>query len=259
MIVGRQDGATAISTSTKLRHAIGSAFGRAEHGLLAAPAVPLTRYFPAGRSWLYDIARYSGSRDIGVALDVGANVGQTAHQLIRYLPKARIVCFEPTPTAFDALKSAYSDRVECVAAAIGRETGTASLKLHEDSQLNSFATVRTGQKQTDTVDVPVYALDDYCGGHGITQIDILKMDVQGWEMEVLAGAQGLLSSGRVRFVYAEVGFRSRDTDMQSFGELNAHMDALGYEFCGLYEPFRWGRSKAFLGFANALYALPSKS
>jgi hypothetical protein len=80
--------------------------------------------------------------------------------------------------------------------------------------------------------------------------------VQGWEMEVLKGAAVMLGRHAVRFIFTEVGFRTRDTDIQLFDELNRHLEGIGYEFCGLYEPFRWGPKKLYVGFANALYVLP---
>lgn len=193
-----------------------------------------------------------------MAFDVGANIGQTASQLIKYLHYAQIFCFEPTPSAFGALKRVYGDKVECIPAALGRAPGSAKLSLFPDSQLNTFAKPRVDVTASGAIDVPVITIDQFCQDRGIGNIDVLKMDVQGWEMEVLAGAADMLAARAVQFIYAEVGFRRRDTDMQSFARLNDHLDDLGYEFCGLYEQFRWGPAKTFLGFANALYALPGE-
>jgi hypothetical protein len=81
------------------------------------------------------------------------------------------------------------------------------------------------------------------------------MDVQGWESAVLAGARHMLARRAVRFIFTEVGFHSRDSDMQDFSEANRLLTEIGYEFCGLYDNFRWGPAKLFVGFANALYCL----
>jgi hypothetical protein len=68
----------------------------------------------------------------------------------------------------------------------------------------------------------------------------------------------MLGRRAVRFIFAEVGFRASDADMQLFETLNRHLDVIAYEFCGLYEQFRWGPAKLYAGFANALYVLPDK-
>ncbi len=107
--------------------------------------------------------------------------------------------------------------------------------------------------------IAIETVDHYAAAHGLRHIDILKMDVQGWETEVLRGASSMLEDNRIRFVYAEVGFSRIDRDMQHFSELNDFLEERGFRLCGFYSPFRWGAHKAFLGFANALYVNPEFS
>ena len=95
----------------------------------------------------------------------------------------------------------------------------------------------------------------FCARNAIDGIDILKMDVQGWELELLQGAEGLLRDRRIRFIYSEVGFRRDSSDMQHFCSLNDVLEQRGYWLCGFYQPFRWGADKRYLGFSNALYTL----
>ena len=44
--------------------------------------------------------------------------------------------------------------------------------------------------------------------------------------------------------------------MQYLADLNAFLEQHGFWFCGLYEAFRWGDRKQYVGFANALYVNP---
>lgn len=242
--------------ATHARYLIGSAASRVERAVLASPAFPLTRLAPRGRHWLYDVQRFIGSRDVGVVFDVGANVGQTAALLTGFCRRSPIYCFEPVSSAFAQLQARFGARVRCVRAALGREPGVQPIKLFADSEINTFASPRTTAPCLGVEDVPVTTIDAFCTEQGVPQVGILKLDVQGWEMEALAGAREMLSRRAIQVVYAEVGFRERDTDMQPFAELNAFLQHSGFEFCGLYENFRWGRSKAYVGFANALYVLP---
>lgn len=230
------------------------------HWLLSRRYIPMTRAFPRGSYWLYDAQRFAGTRNLRVAFDVGANVGQTLHGLLKYLPRADIFCFEPVSAAYSKLAANNSKfgNVRFVQKALGSLSGTGQIRLHRDSELNTLVTDGprqddlTGEVETISIDT----LDSFCRSEGIASIDILKMDVQGWEMEVLKGAQGMLARRGIRFIYAEVGFRRADSDMQHFAELNDHMEQNGYWLCGLYDAFRWGANKEIVGFANALYIQP---
>jgi FkbM family methyltransferase len=242
--------------ATRLRHFAGDLFNRGAHAVLSARAFPLTRYVPHGWNSLYDIQRHAGARDIGVVFDVGANTGQTAWGLVRYFPSSPIYCFEPVGQTYEILRRNYGQKVTCVRMALGSAPGEATIQVYSDSELNTFSKARRGAVRVGVEAVEVGTVDQFCADRGISEIGLLKLDVQGWEMEVLNGAARMLGAGAVRSIFAEVGFHRRDTDMQAFAPLNDHLDALGYEFCGLYDAFRWGTTKSFVGFANALYVLP---
>src|ERR1039457_514232 len=89
------------------RYAIGSTVNRMLNAVLSSPMMPLTRYVPPGHFWLYDVKRFAGIRGLTVVFDVGANIGQTAYGLVRYLPKARIFCVEPIASTMQQLKANY--------------------------------------------------------------------------------------------------------------------------------------------------------
>ena len=58
--------------------------------------------------------------------------------------------------------------------------------------------------------IVVETVDDFCQNERISWIDLLKIDAQGWELEVLRGSKGLLARNAIHFVFAEVGFRNSD-------------------------------------------------
>ncbi|MBK8024283.1 MAG: FkbM family methyltransferase [Chloroflexi bacterium] len=53
--------------------------------------------------------------------------------------------------------------------------------------------------------VKVDTLDDYCARNAVESIDYLKIDVEGYEMEVMLGAESLLSSGQIGLIHFEYG------------------------------------------------------
>lgn len=240
---------------------VGSAINAASHLLLSHRLFPITRTYPYGRSWMYDLQRFAETKDLQIAFDVGANVGQTAKGLIRYFPRASIYCFEPVSSSYTALVRTYGKfkNVRCIQKALGRSSGTASMQLRKDSESNTLINREGPEKELsgELETVSIDSLDSFCASENIGHIDILKMDVQGWEMEVLSGAQNMIDRMKIHFVYSEVAFRRTDSEMQHFAEINDLLEKKGFWLCGFYEPYRWGKHREFYGFSNALYVNPA--
>jgi FkbM family methyltransferase len=90
--------------------------------------------------------------------------------------------------------------------------------------------IRTTQSET----VPVITIDQYAEEHGIGQIDILKLDVEGWELHALKGAQRLLNAGAVKLVLFE--FSSINVFSRTFfHDFWSMLTPLGFEFFFLSE------------------------
>ena len=146
-------------------------------------------------------------RDIAfpVVLDVGANIGQSAAGFRHLLPGSIIHCFEPNRSAYLELEqnTAGLADLHLNQVAVGATTGVLRFFEYDDSQMSSFLSGGPAGRGTitDEVDVSVITLDDYCSELGIARVDLLKIDTQGYDLEVLKGTEGLLGSGRVGLVY----------------------------------------------------------
>jgi len=151
--------------------------------------------------------------------DVGANKGQFL-QLALYSfghREAAIHCFEPSKAAFAELsRVAVGDaRVTLNHCALGLEKGEASLFYDEEaSGLASMSRrnldhigIEFGQSEV----VSVETVDRYCQQNGIEYIDLLKMDVEGHELDVLSGAESLFTSKAVGMVLFEFGGANIDS------------------------------------------------
>lgn len=225
--------------------------------MLASRHFPLTRYVPYGVSWLYDLQRFMGGRSLGVLFDVGANVGQTLGHLLKYAPDAEIYSFEPTDSAYATLAANFGGRqnVHLQKIALGSRPATMALQVRANSELNTLVAggdAAGGAIQT----TEVSTVDEVVARHGISHLDLLKLDVQGWEMEVVRGASRLIADHNLVFVLAEMTFRSDQKEMQQFTELHDHLEALGFVLSGMYEPLRYGPRREFILFANVLYLHP---
>ncbi|WP_321814565.1 MULTISPECIES: FkbM family methyltransferase [unclassified Paraburkholderia] len=135
------------------------------------------------------------SREHGaVALDVGANIGLTALALSQYCSK--VIAVEPIPVTFDYLSKniAARENVTSFNFALGSEEGTIKMQGSENFLAGAFVadayTVNDGHHFTK--EIPVRRLDDVARDIGINSLDLVKIDVEGFELEVLGGGRALL-------------------------------------------------------------------
>ena len=237
---------------------LGTTFFRILESMVSSRAFPLTRYFPRGVFWVFDIQRFLGTRSLGVLFDVGANKGQTLTALLRHAPDAKIYSFEPALETFRILEGRFKGRENARLRniAIGAQSGRLALQLSEDSQLNTLVPRDTQGLPAATQMTEVTTVDDIVAAEGISHMDLLKIDVQGWELEVMRGAAKLVADHNLIFLYVEVGFRRHETEVQHFCALHDHLESAGFILCGFYETVRFGPRKEYNGFANALYIHP---
>src|SRR5258705_4265292 len=139
------------------------------------------------------------SHQVSVVLDVGANSGQFASGLRAAGFEGRIVSFEPTSAAFSQLeRSAAADpRWECRRCALGDSDGTITINVAGNAgesssvlpMLKSHQDAYPPANYVGTEQVPIHRLDALAPEIlRPTDVDFLKLDVQGFEKEVLAGS-----------------------------------------------------------------------
>ena len=147
--------------------------------------------------------------------------------------------------------------VHCYNLALGSRPDKLVLQLRENSEHNTLVTGGAPDafpSASQVVDVTT--VDSLVASHQLSHLDILKMDVQAWEMEVMRGAANLIANQNVMFVFSEVAFRRDANEMQQFDELHSYLEHNGFLLCGFYDPVRYGPRKEFVFFANALYLNP---
>jgi FkbM family methyltransferase len=217
--------------------------------------LPLMSAVPYGFSPWYDAQRIYGSRDFGVIFDVGANVGQTAVDLVRFFPKSQIHCFEPASEPFQELdKRARSwSNVAVHRSALGDQAAVRTMRVAggADSERNTLAVEAVDAEASEAVSIET--LDSFCKRNSVTRLTLLKMDVQGWELHVLRGGRTLLESGGIDFVFTEAAFDTHSKEMTSFADIHREMERTGFVLSGIYDQFRWG-NKAEVYFCNVLYS-----
>lgn len=207
-----------------------------------------------------------GRRDVTTILDVGANIGQTAHRYRALFPEATIYSLEPFETTFDTLSKTFHDdpKVKPRRLALADVSGTKTFHVNRESATNSllptaadsFDHVPASMTETlSTVEVPTRTLDEFLADEGITNLPILKLDVQGAELIVLDGARAALDAGRIDVVYTEVEFAELYSGGADFCEIRARMSAHKYVLYGLYG-LNQG-SSGLLAWGDAIFISPS--
>ncbi len=137
-----------------------------------------------------------------VVVDVGAHRGEFLAGIKQLRPEARVLSFEPDPDVYAdlAVNAANWPDVTARCVAIGDRAG--SMKLHR-APLSVMSSLRPSWPQGNhvvTVDVDVVTLDEACVG--LDRVDLLKIDVEGFEDAVVEGARTTLT--RCRFLLIEL-------------------------------------------------------
>ncbi|NBS54060.1 FkbM family methyltransferase [bacterium] len=139
-----------------------------------------------------------------VAVDVGANIGlHTLFMAKRVAPGGRVLAFEPSPKNFSRLKEHVekncADNVHIFPLAVGDCAGTGFFYENaNDSSRSHFSNKGSG------LVVEIIRLDDICRSEGVQRIDFLKLDVEGFEMRALEGAEPLFFAGSCAVLQIEL-------------------------------------------------------
>ena len=179
--------------------------------------------------------------DIKNIFDVGANIGQTALQFSEAFPNSHILSFEPISSTFDILKNNTRKKIniDCYHFAFGDKINEIDVKLFDESQsyLNSLKVKAMNQYDfAKTEKVKVDTIDEFLKiNKQINKIELLKIDTEGYEIQVLKGASYSIKTGKIKLIYLEAGFSKSNNRSTYYPEIHDYLDSNGYSFFGLYE------------------------
>ena len=164
-------------------------------------------------------------RNLRTVVDVGANVGQWSTMLLDLITPEKLIMIEPQPAAFDELQRVFGSQanVELHRLAIGDREGMTSMCVTRDTTGTSVLPPREEMRELvgrnwaveSRIEVPLTTLDRLLGH---AEISLLKIDVQGFEKAVLAGASECLT--RTDFLLIELNFMQQYEGGSWFGEIH---------------------------------------
>jgi FkbM family methyltransferase len=166
-------------------------------------------------------------------IDVGANVGQSVERYLVEFPGSVVHCFEPVPSTFDQLfeKFVGNPRVHLHKLALGSKPGAAMMR--PDGGSSTFRVSSDGY-----VPVEIGTLDEFCASQGIQHVNFLKVDTEGFDLEVLMGAVELIARSAIDVVQVEVGMSPRHHVHVRFEDVKAFMESKGMELFSIIDQMR---------------------
>lgn len=172
----------------------------------------------SGEKRIFDVLRRR-SEGPWCILDVGANRGQFLRCALESMPRDRtqVHCFEPGALAFSELERSFGSlaHVRLNRTAVGRTIGRAT--LHYECAGSGLASltkrdlVHFGIHFDLSESVELTTLDDYCARSAIERVHLLKLDIEGHELDALKGSHRLLAERRVDALTFEFGGTHIDT------------------------------------------------
>jgi len=199
------------------------------HGLQIQP----NRAYRA--KWIQDL-------NLTTILDIGANVGQAAINFCSLFGQAQVHSFEPIPDCFTQLKRVATafPNLSVHNFALGDETGEIDFHQNAYSPASSILTmsddhVKSYPKTIDSsvISVPIRRLDDVAIELGLSGQMLIKIDVQGYEKNVIIGGRAVIRQAKV--VVVETSIKSLYEGDSSFRDLFTMLSELGFEYYGSLE------------------------
>jgi len=193
-----------------------------------------------------------------LVLDVGANTGQTIESIQGAFKRPTIHAFEPSSDVFTELtKKEYGNNISLHNIALGERqekrefinyewsTMSSFLELSNDKS-NRFKDVEIDKKEI----VEVSTIDDFLSSQKIEQVDLLKIDTQGFDLRVLKGAKNAPENGLINHVLIELNFVKMYDQQSSSQEIIHLLKDNGLLLIDYYEKVR---EKHTIAWCTALF------
>jgi FkbM family methyltransferase len=151
--------------------------------------------------------------ELKTVFDVGSHVGEWASQVLRLNPRIDLHCFEPCKKTFQVIQAKeFEQNVTCNNFGLGSDNARKTLFVYGDLSEGNSLYLRRGlekivdtELQAETEQVEIRTLDSYCNEKNIGEIDFLKIDVEGNELDVIKGGKEYFEGERIKVAQFEYG------------------------------------------------------
>ncbi len=199
---------------------------------------------------LHKIIEYHGIRTV---IDVGANIGQYSQKIIEGGFKGHIFSFEPIPSVFEQLETISStfSQWKCFKVGLGSKEGESYINVSENFESSSILEVARQSldaeprtRTTHREKIKIVTLDKFFRAYNLDKEILLKLDVQGYEIEALKGALTILHE--VRIIQAELSFVRLYENGPLFHDIVSFLEERGFEIYNIMPAFKDGNTGRLL-------------
>jgi len=215
----------------KLKHIIKWAVNKCGFEVIKKPSIP-------PYSWL-------ANEGIKTVLDIGANKGQFAMRIHKLLPDAEIFCFEPLSDCYEALKkqTKHNAKFRCFNYALGNEDGkqiiyhneysdSSSILPMEQLHIEAFPFTKNSKQEY----IEIHKLDSISNSLKLNKNILIKIDVQGFEYQVIMGGAKTLNDASILII--ETCFEPLYKGQMIFDDIYSIIRKSGFSFKGIEEAFQ---------------------
>ena len=203
-------------------------------------------------------------------IDVGGHQGETLRAFANNVDRFSYFSFEPNPQSFEILAScaqslANDNRdIRVKNAAVGAEDGRVQFHVVQATAVAGILKPVEGLSErvpggdheiAQVIDCELVKLDTLCDASSEVSVDLLKIDTEGFDLEVMKGAKNALARGHFGAVLSEVFFVPYRQDQAYFWDLATFMQTMGYHFVNLYDCRDTSQGRLYTG--NGLWLSPT--
>ena len=184
-----------------------------------------------------------------IIFDIGANDGESIERFKKIFSKFKIYSFEPDDNAFQRLKKNYHNKenIEIFDFGISNRDGnqkfysydhdkiSSLMRLDADSKLFKSRKIakNSGEDFEKSKDIKIVKLDSFVKDKDIPRINILKIDVQGYEPEVIEGAKYLIDNNKIDIIEMEIILGYGYSKSISFYDIEKNLNNQEYKLAAI--------------------------
>lgn len=183
------------------------------------------------------------NKDNPFIIDGGANIGETTEMFLSQYKNPTIYCLEANQALENTLKDKFKEKenVHIIIKAFGNKTEEVSFNISNNHPSSSFLEITDLNRayhgnlteRKEEKKVPMVKLEEEFFASPI--IDILKLDVEGYELEILKGAEKILP--KIRIIMAEVWFADDYKNAPYFSDVEKYLRENNFILLNLYNPY----------------------
>ena len=213
---------------------------------LKKSGVNLARYKLYDKKWIID-------SNINTVIDIGANIGEFTILYSVLFGKADIYAFEPLPDCFLELKRKTQKipRIQIYNIGLGNEEILQEIYKSDWHPASSFLDMSSLHKENyphsanhKKINVKIDKLDNVLKDKSLNDNILIKLDVQGFEAEVIKGGMAVFKKAKI--VITEVSFVELYENEPMFDGIYLLLTSLGFEYCGSLKQSTDKRNQSYL-------------